>query len=65
MLEMKLQNQEEKHKVWEQKLKQQLEKKLENKDREHKEEWKRLKQVIEEQRKDMQELRQMLVLQET
>ena len=67
MLEMKLLNQEQKHKVEEQKLKQQLEKevkKLENKDREHKEEWKTLKQVIEEQRKDMQELRQMLVLQE-
>ena len=66
MLEMKLLNQEQKHKVEEQKLKQ-LEKevkKLENKDREHIEEWKKLKQVIEEQRKDMQELRQMLVLQE-
>ena len=64
MLEMKLLNQEQKHKVEEEKLKQQLEKKLENKDREYKEEWKKLKQVIEEQRKDMQELRQMLVLQE-
>ena len=67
ILETKLLNQEQKHKVEEQKLKQQLEKqvkKLENKDREHEEEWKKLKQIIEEQRKDMQELRQMLVLQE-